>query len=174
LLIVTPIALTLLEVATTGHASPRTTVTAPLRNPLIVAVLAGVSSLTGVRLPAVLADPVATIGSAAVPVVLLAFGMSLSGRPVLAPGPDRTATIAAVALKTAGMPAIAFLLAAGLGLPREAVYAVTVLAALPTAQNIFLYAQRFGTGLVVARDAIFLSTICCVPVLLLIAVLFTR
>lgn len=175
LLIVTPIALTLLEVATTGHASVRTTVTAPLRNPLIVAVLAGVaSSVTGLRLPAVLAEPVATVGSAAVPVVLLAFGMSLSGRPVLAPGPDRIATIAAVALKTVAMPAIAFLLAAGLGLPREAAYAVTVLAALPTAQNIFLYAQSFGTGLVVVRDAIFLSTICCVPVLLMIAVFFTR
>ncbi|MEV4640646.1 AEC family transporter [Actinoplanes sp. NPDC049548] len=175
LLVVTPVALTLLEVATTGHASLRTTVTAPLRNPLIVAVLAGVvSSLTGVRLPAVLAEPIATIGSAAVPVVLLAFGMSLSGRPVLAPGPDRTATIAAVVLKTVAMPVIAFLLAAGLGLPRDAAYAVTVLAALPTAQNIFLYAQSFGTGLVVARDAIFLSTVCCVPVLLLIAVLFSR
>jgi malonate transporter len=173
LLIITPIALTLLEIATTGHASVRATVTAPLRNPLIVAVLLGlVSSVTGLRLPAVLAHPVATIGSAAVPVVLIAFGMSLSGRRVLAPGTDRFATIAAVALKTAGMPALAFLLAVTLGLTRDETYAVTVLAALPTAQNIFLYAQRFGTGLTLARDAIFLSTVVCVPVLLLIAVLF--
>jgi len=52
--------------------------------------------------------------------------------------------------------------------------AVTVLAALPTAQNIFLYAQRFEAGVIVARDAIFLSTIACVPVLLLIALLFTH
>jgi predicted permease len=175
LLIVTPIALTLLEIATTGHASVRSTVTAPLRNPLIVAVLLGVvASATGLRLPAVLAHPIATIGSAAVPVVLIAFGMSLSGRRVLAAGPDRIATIAAVALKTAGMPALAFLLAGTLGLTRDATYAVTVLAALPTAQNIFLYAQRFQTGLTLARDAIFLSTIVCVPVLLLIAVLLAR
>jgi predicted permease len=173
LLIITPIALTLLEIATTGHASMRSTVTAPLRNPLIVAVLLGlVTSVTGLRLPAVLAHPIATIGSAAVPVVLIAFGMSLSRRQVLAAGSDRVATITAVALKTAGMPALALLLAVTLGLTRDATYAVTVLAALPTAQNIFLYAQRFQTGLTLARDAIFLSTVVCVPVLLLIAVLF--
>jgi malonate transporter and related proteins len=174
LLIITPVALTLLEVVTTGHASARATLTAPLRNPLIVAVLLGVlTSVTGVRLPAVLANPIAAIGSAAVPVVLIAFGMSLSGRGVLAPGPDRVVTISAVALKTAIMPAVAFLLAVALGLTRDATYAVTVLAALPTAQNIFLYAQRFQTGLTLARDAIFLSTVVCVPVLLLIAVLFS-
>ena len=174
LLIIAPIALALLELATTGHASVRSTVTAPLRNPLIVAVGLGViSAATGVRLPVVLAHPIATIGAAAVPVVLIAYGMSLSGRRVLAPGPDRFATIAAVVLKTAGMPALAFLLATVLGLGRDETYAVTVLAALPTAQNIFLYAQRFQTGLTVARDGIFLTTIVCVPVLLLITVLFT-
>jgi predicted permease len=174
LLIITPVALSLLELATTGRASWRSTVTAPLRNPLIVAVLLGLlSSVTGLRLPTVLGHPIATIGSAAVPVVLIAFGMSLSGRPVLAPGPDRVATVTAVVLKTAVMPAIAFLLAVALALGRDATYAVTVLAALPTAQNIFLYAQSFQTGLVLARDAVFLSTVACVPALLLITVLFT-
>jgi predicted permease len=93
---------------------------------------------------------------------------------VLAPGGDTTATVAAVVLKTTVMPALAFLLAVVAGLSRDATYAVTVLAALPTAQNIFLYAQRFGAGLTVARDAIFLSTLACVPVLLVITVLFTR
>jgi len=175
LLIITPVALTLLQLATTGHASVRATLTAPLRNPLTIAVLLGaLVSATGLPLPAVLAEPIATIGDAAVPVVLIVFGMSLSGRRVLAPGPDRTATIAAVVLKTVVMPAAAFLLAVALDLAPAATYAVTVLAALPTAQNIFLYGQRFGTGQVLARDAIFLSTIACVPVLLAITLLFTR
>jgi malonate transporter len=174
LLIITPLALTLLEIVTTGHASWRSTASAPLRNPLIVAVLLGVVfAATGLHLPHVLADPIATIGHAAVPVVLIAFGMSLSGRPVLAPGPDRAATIVAVVLKTAGMPAVAFLLAVALGLGRDATYAVTVLAGLPTAQNVFLYGQRFQTGLVLVRDAVFLSTVACVPLLLLIALLFS-
>ena len=175
LLIITPVALTGLQVATTGHASWRSTLTAPLRNPLTVAVgLGALVSATGLRLPGAVADPVATIGQAAVPVVLIAFGMSLSGRRVLAPGPDRFPAIAAVVLKVAVMPALAAGLAILLRLPHQATYAVTVLAALPTAQNVFLYAQRFQTGLVVVRDAIFLSTIACVPVLLLIAFVFTR
>ncbi len=174
LLIITPVALTLLELTTIGRTSVRATLTAPLRNPMIVATLLGaVVALTGLRLPAVVLDPLVTIGHAAVPVVLIAFGMSLSGRRVLAPGPDRAATIVAVVLKTAVMPLTAFLLAITLRLPHSEVYAVTVLAGLPTAQNVYLYGQRFDTGLILARDTIFLTTLTCAPVLLSVAFLFT-
>jgi hypothetical protein len=175
LLIITPAALTLLEITTTGRASWRSVAAVAVRNPLIVAVaLGGLVAVTRLRLPAVLAGPVTAIGHAAVPVVLIAFGMSLHGRRVLAPGPDRLPTLIAVLCKAAVMPAIAFLLAVSLGLPHTQTYAVTVLAALPTAQNVFLYGQRFQTGLILTRDAIFLSTAACVPALLAIAFLFTR
>jgi malonate transporter len=173
LLIITPVALTMLETATTGHASWRGVLMTPLRNPLIAAVVLGaILALTGRHLPALLAAPIDAIGSAAVPVVLIAFGMSLSGRGVLTAGSDRTATLTAVALKVAGMPAIAFALARALNLPHDATFAVTVLAALPTAQNVFLYGQRFNAGPVLTRDAIFLSTLACAPALLLITALF--
>jgi malonate transporter and related proteins len=175
LLAITPTALTLLEVATTGHSSWRNTLTAPLRNPLIVGVLLGLASaVSGVHLPPVLGHPVAVIGAAAVPVVLIAYGLSLHGRQVLGPGPDRFGALVAAALKTVAMPAIAFGLAVVVGLDRHATYAVTVLAALPTAQNIFVYAHRFQTGLALVRDAILLSTAACVPVLVLLTVLFAR
>jgi predicted permease len=121
-----------------------------------------------------LGHPVAVIGAAAVPVVLIAYGLSLHGQRVLGPGPDRFGALVAAALKTLAMPAIAFLLALAVGLDRHATYAVTVLAALPTAQNIFVYAQRFQTGLTLVRDAILLSTAACVPVLVLLTILFTR
>ncbi|WP_436534093.1 AEC family transporter [Actinoplanes sp. HUAS TT8] len=174
LLIITPVALTLLELGSTGRTSLRSTLVVPLRNPMIVATLLGaVVALTGLRLPAPVLDPLVTVGHAAVPMVLLAFGMSLSGRRVLAPGPDRIPTIVAVGLKTIGMPLIAFLLAISLRLPHTEVYAVTVLAGLPTAQNVYLYGQRFDTGLVLARDAIFLTTSVCVPVLLSVTFLFS-
>ena len=172
LLVFTPLALTALQVVTTGHSSWRTSLAAPLRSPLTVAVGLGVLlSVTGLRLPSVLAEPIDAIGQAAVPVVLLVFGMSLTGRRVLAPGPDRRPVVLAVVLKTAVMPAAALLLASALRLPPAQTYAVTVLAALPAAQNVFLYAQSFGTALLLARDAVFLSTLTCVPALLLIAVL---
>ncbi|KUL23701.1 AEC family transporter [Actinoplanes awajinensis] len=173
LLIITPIALTLLELATTGHASARAAVSVPLRNPLVVAtLLGGIVALTGLRLPSILLNPLTTIGQAAVPMVLIAFGMSLSGRRVLAPGPERAGTVTAVLLKTAAMPLIAFLLAAAWRLTPPQTYAVTVLAGLPTAQNIYLYAQRFRTGQILVRDTIFLTTVSCVPVLLSVTLLF--
>ncbi|BCJ39672.1 membrane protein [Actinoplanes ianthinogenes] len=174
LLIITPIALTLLELAATGRAVLRDTLIAPVKNPMIIAVLLGATvSLTGLHLPRLILDPLITIGHAAVPLVLIAFGMSLSGRRVLAPGPDRAATVAAVVLKTAAMPLLAFLLATAFRLEPQETYAVTVLACLPTAQNVYLYGQRFTAGLVVARDTIFLTTLACAPVVLLATLLFT-
>ena len=49
--------------------------------------------------------------------------------------------------------------------------AVTVLAALPTAQNIFVHANRYGRGVVLARDAIFATTVLAVPAMFVITAL---
>ena len=57
------------------------------------------------------------------------------------------------------------------GLDDTALYAVTVLAALPTAQNVFNYAQRYETGEILARDTVFITTLGCLPVLLGLALL---
>ncbi|MEV6350819.1 AEC family transporter [Actinoplanes sp. NPDC051851] len=168
LLIITPIALAMLS----SSDGPRSSVLGALRNPMILGVLLGlVVALTGLHVPAMLMDPLITIGQAAVPLVLIAFGMSLSGRRVLAPGPDRCGTVVAVALKVAGMPAIAYALALLLHLPPAERYGVTVMAALPTAQNIYLYAQQADHGVTLARDAILLSTLLCAPALLVITLL---
>ena len=57
------------------------------------------------------------------------------------------------------------------GLEGDALLAVTVLSALPTAQNIFVHATRYDRGVVLARDAIFLTTILAVPAMLVITTL---
>ena len=54
----------------------------------------------------------------------------------------------------------------------EALFAVVVTAALPTAQNIFTYAVRYRREVNLARDVIFISTFASVPVILGIAALF--
>ncbi|GLY03823.1 MULTISPECIES: AEC family transporter [Actinoplanes] len=168
-LVIITVAMALLEFGTRHHVSWRRVLLLPLRNPIVVAVTLGaVVAATGLTLPAVVLDPVTTIGQACVPVVLIAFGMSLSGRRVLAPGPERLPTIVAVLLKTLAMPVVAFLLAWAFGLSREAVYTVTVLAALPCAQNLFVYAQQAGAAVILIRDAIFLSTLACLPVMVVI------
>ena len=50
---------------------------------------------------------------------------------------------------------------------------MTVLAALPTAQNIFVLAMRYDRRVTLARDAIFLSTVLSVPAILAVAALLT-
>ena len=50
-------------------------------------------------------------------------------------------------------------------------FAVVVLAGLPTAQNIFVYAQRYQRGVVLARDTVLLTTIGSVPILVAVAAL---
>ena len=58
-------------------------------------------------------------------------------------------------------------LAAGLDGAQLLVPVVT--AALPTAQNVFMYASRYGVGKDLARDAVLLTTAGFVPVVLLAA-----
>jgi predicted permease len=55
-----------------------------------------------------------------------------------------------------------------LGLGRHDLLAVTVIAALPTAQNIFTFAVRYDRGVILARDMIFAATVLSVPVILII------
>jgi malonate transporter and related proteins len=45
-----------------------------------------------------------------------------------------------------------------------------LLAALPTAQNVFTYADRYEADVTVARDAVLVTTLASLPVLLLLSV----
>ena len=111
-------------------------------------------------MPDFLFDPLNLVGQAMVPVILMAFGMSLRDAHPLADGGIKAATITAALLKTVAMPAIAYLMARlGLGLDGAELYSCVVLAALPTAQNVFNYAARYDAGTAFARDGILLSTL---------------
>ena len=57
------------------------------------------------------------------------------------------------------------------GLGGTALLGVVLTAALPTAQNIFLHATRYRVGEDVARETILLTTLCSLPVALLVAAL---
>lgn len=173
LLLFAPIALTILDIQSRGSVSVRSVLTQPLRNPILIASLAGVAlSIANVKLPEPVMEPFRLIGAAAVPVVLIAFGMSLHGQRPLAPGSDRRDVILASVLKLVLMPLIAWLVGhVVFQLAREALFAVVVLAALPAAQNVFNYAQRYERGVIVARDVVLITTVLCVPVLVVIAAL---
>ena len=174
MLVMQPIALAVLDHATTpGRVSMRRVLSQPFRTPLTVASLIGLAlAITGTQLPRVVEDPLALVGAMAVPAMLLAYGVSLRLGPK--PGADASAGELGwiVTVKLLLQPVAAYLAGRfALGLEGEALLAVAVLSALPTAQNIFVHATRYDRSVVLARDAIFLTTMLAVPVILVITAL---
>lgn len=172
MLVFAPIALTILDVREHGTVSWRRIVLQPLRTPITIAsILGAVVAVSGFTIPAEVLEPFRLIGAAAVPIVLLAFGMSLHGQRPLSPGSSRRDVLLAAALKIAVMPLVAWTAGRLVGLDPEQLFAVTVLAALPSAQNVFNYAQRYGRAVILARDVVLITTIASLPALLIIAAL---
>jgi predicted permease len=147
--------------------------TQPLRTPVVVGCGLGVLlAATGGTLPALLLEPIHLVAALAVPAALLAYGMSLHGAPRPASGEGSGQVWLAVALKTVGQPALAFALGRWVaGLEGVGLLAVTVTSALPTAQNVFVYASSYDRGTLLARDVVLLSTVLSVPVLIGLALL---
>ncbi|MDT0267289.1 AEC family transporter [Streptomyces sp. DSM 44915] len=172
-LVITPVALTVLDLTTAEQRpGPLRRLTTPFRNPVVIGSLAGLAvNAAGVTVPAPVLDPITLIGGMSVPAVLLAFGISLHGRSVPARGPDRWPVLLAVLLKTGVQPLLAALIGHALGLDGATLFTVTVLAALPSAQNLYTYAARYATATTLTRDAVLLSTLLAVPALLLITLL---
>jgi len=142
--------------------------TRPLRNPLAVGSLIGLAlALTGFKLPVIINAPLTLVGAIAVPSMLLAYGISLrlGPRPGAGEPPIQIATL--VSIKLVVQPIVAYLIGAyALGLVGRDLLAVTVIGALPTAQNVFTFAMRYDRGVILARDTIFVATLLSVPVIL--------
>ena len=173
LIVFAPIALTVLDTTSRGAVSVRSILTQPFRNPMIIASVLGILvDVSGLTLPDAVLKPFELLGGAAVPLVLMAFGMSLVGARPLQAGAGRTPIVAAVVLKSAVMPLVAFVFARFVfGLDGQSLFAAVALAALPTAQNVYNFAARYERGMAVARDVVLLTTVFAVPALLVVAAL---
>ena len=239
LLVLTPATFTVLDAVTRrGNPSRLATLTVPLRNPLLWGVVAGTAAnLGGVDLKewggGYPAQGLEMLGRVAVPLMMLALGMSLAGapRPLRNPAPEEaspspqdspaqsarqgqeppaaeagseaheintaggrpprveeepahgaTSTSQrgadrhsglwlAVGWKLAVMPGLAVVVGLAAGLSGAQLLTPVVTAALPTAQNVFMYASRYGAAKDLARDAVLLTTAGFVPVVLLAAAL---
>ncbi|WP_405769730.1 AEC family transporter [Actinacidiphila glaucinigra] len=166
-LLVTPAILTVLDAGTGGGAGRRREgggaarlLLVPLRTPVILgAVLGCAVSAAGWRLPAALGHSVGLLGGAGVPTALLTLGMSLHGRPPATGAAFRAEVGATVLIKTLVQPLAAFAVGSlVLHLPAHQLFAVVVLSALPSAQNVFIYARQYDLSTALARDAVMLST----------------
>ncbi|MGC7100947.1 AEC family transporter [Amycolatopsis lurida] len=170
-LVLAPIGLTVLASGTSGH-SLRRLLTQPLRTPVVIGCAIGLAlSMLGWRPPELVLRPIELLAGLAVPAALLAYGTSLHGSPRPATGSQAGPIWLAVGLKTIAQPAMAFGLGSAVQLSGTALLAVTVTSALPTAQNVFVYATSHGQDTELARDVILLTTMLSIPVLTGIAVL---
>lgn len=172
MMVVQPVALVVLD-RLTGRGTGAWSVFRRLTtNPLTVASVVGVVlAVTGWDLPQVIDSPIRLLSGLAIPAMLMSYGaaLRLSPRPGKA-GHNREVLVASV-LKIVVMPLVAWLVGTTLGLEGSVLLGVVITAALPTAQNIFLHATRYRTGEDLARETIFITTLCSLPVALLIAVL---
>ena len=176
LLVFMLIALVLLDASTsTSKPSVGRILKQTARNPMLIgAALGVVVALTGIQLPPVVWEPISLIAGACVPILLISYGLSLPGARVLTAKGRRRDILLATGLKLVAMPLVAWTLGQFVfALPRDQLLAVVVLAALPTAQNVFNFAQRYDVGERIARDTIFLTTIGCIPVLIVVALLLS-
>jgi predicted permease len=130
-----------------------------------------VLATTGWQLPALVEEPLQLLAGAAIPLMLLAYGAALRLSPLPGRAGHNREVVLIVVLKLGFMPVVAWLLARALGLEGPVLLGVVLTAALPTAQNIFLHATRYRVGENVARESILLTTLCSLPVALLVAVL---
>lgn len=172
LLFLQPLGLAVLDATSgLGGFSLRSTLASIFTNPLTVGSLLGLLlALSHRTLPDVVHEPLALIGNMAVPAMLLAYGVALRFGPRPMTGASAVEISVIAVLKLVLQPLVAYSIARfALGVEGSTLYAVTVLAALPTAQNIFTHAVRYDRGVVIARDAIFLSTMLSVPVLFVIS-----
>ncbi|WP_214467099.1 AEC family transporter [Microbacterium flavescens] len=175
LLVFTPITMAILDAVTFGRATLWRSIVRTATNPIVLgSVLGTLVAVSGIELPPIVLEPAVLLANACVPVLLISYGMSLVGQRVLAPSGRRRDIILATALKLVAMPVVAWAFAEFVfGLSDQDVLVVVVLAALPTAQNVFNYSQRYDVGETISRDTVFLTTVGCLPVLIAVTLLLS-
>lgn len=168
-----PINLAMLDASTSRHrTTPLALLVATAKNPMIIGSMLGlVIALTGFKLPSIVLEPIDLIAGASIPCMLMAFGISLVGsKPLEKKSGRRADVLVGTAAKLLIHPALAWVLAYFVfGLRGEMLVASVIMAGLPTAQNIFVTASRYNEGVIVAKDTVLITTICAIPLMMVLA-----
>nr|WP_042188791.1 AEC family transporter [Kibdelosporangium sp. MJ126-NF4] len=132
---------------------------ASLNTPLVLACnLAIVANLVSVKLPSFLLDGFSFVGDAAAPVALFALGLYLGGTGVSIRGTTRT-ELALIAFKCLAFPLMTYALCRyvfGVGQPWLAY--LTLIAAMPAPQNLFIFAQRYDIDVELSASVVVKSS----------------
>lgn len=128
-----------------------------LKNPLIIAILSGtLFSLTGIPLPQMIDKPVSMLGTIAVPLALVALGMSLAAYKVK---DGLKESYAICLLKLIVQPLVIWGLAVMLGLPPLESKVVVLLGSMSVGINVYLMSRQFNALTGPAATSMLLSTV---------------
>ncbi len=140
-----------------GRSAARDVARATVGNPIVLGVIVGAAiGLSGLCLPGPVDRLLAFVGASAGPTALFALGGSLAGRSLAGHG---SAVVAVAFAKLAAYPAVAWLLLRRAGVPPEWLAAGVLVAALPTAANVFVFAERYDAAPGRISAEILLSTL---------------
>ncbi|UYQ76999.1 AEC family transporter [Glutamicibacter sp. JL.03c] len=168
--VMTPLSLALMEKATAkGGTKFAGVLWRTISNPMIIASVLGLlCSIYQWRPPQIIMTPIELLAGASIPAMLLGFGLSLVGsRPLQRSSGRRAEVWVASFSKLVVHPLLAWALAAWVfRLDSTGQYIAVIMAALPTAQNIFVNADRYGSGVTIAKDTVLLTTVLGIPAML--------
>ncbi|MEU7551495.1 AEC family transporter [Streptomyces sp. NPDC044571] len=133
---------------------------ASLVTPLVLACNAGILlNLLSVHLPKVLLDGAAFVGDSASPVALFALGLHLGGQGLDVRGTSRE-EMALVAFKCLGFPLLTWAVCGALfGVGGQWLTYLVLIAAMPTPQNLFVFAQRYDVGVDLSASLVIKSSV---------------
>lgn len=175
-LILSPTLLILLELLHGGEKLPlRKTLIKPFKNPIVIGSLIGTTMLLfGWKLPQFLYEPMNLLGRSSIPMLLLAFGVSIYGsRPLREPGLQLPEVLTAIFAKTVVMPVSSILIGVyGFNMSGIDLFALALVSALPAGQTVYNFAINYQILRLEIRDVALVSTMLSVPTSLLIALAF--
>lgn len=141
-----------------GHIAPRALAAELLHNPIIIGILLGLAwRLSGLPLVGPFREIIDLLAQASIPCALIALGLSLTNFQITGQGPTLSLICA---IKLILMPIVAFILATSVfQLPTIPAAIVTILAAMPTGANAYLFAVRHDAAPNSASGAVALTTL---------------
>ncbi|MDE1160080.1 MAG: AEC family transporter [Neorhizobium sp.] len=129
-----------------------------VRNPLVIGLSIGiVVNVSGVPMPLPMQTVVDQIAGAASPAALISIGMAVTRYPIRG---DIGLSGGVAVMKLILMPAVVFVAAHLLGLPKGWTAGLVLTSSVPTGINAWLIAQRFRSGQSLAASVISMTTAC--------------
>lgn len=176
LAVLSPIILIIIELAKGPKQGIAKTLIKPFLNPLVISSLLGtVLLLNDIQLPEIIMEPLSMLGYAAIPTLLLAFGVSMSGaEPLVSTRNAIKEILLVVFFKAIIMPAIIITIGIFVfGISGSELFALALVSLFPSGQTIYNYAITYDHLKTEIRDVVLLSTGVSFPVVILFTYFLT-